>query len=125
MSARVTDIRELIENQKEAFEAFISRYDEKFAAKNTEIAALRERLEELETRASSPGRTGALSHKAREHKQLFEAWIRKPSDASRMQTLANFEAVEFKDVTVGTGAAGGFAVPEEISRQIGLLERKF
>ena len=30
-----------------------------------------------------------------------------------------------KDVTIGTPAAGGYAVPEEIAREIEKLERKF
>jgi HK97 family phage major capsid protein len=89
------------------------------------VDALQERLEEIEAKASSPGRAAPLSTKAREHKTLFEQWVRKPSDPARLQRLANFEDAEFKDVTVGTGAAGGFAMPEEISRQIGLLEQKF
>jgi HK97 family phage major capsid protein len=37
---------------------------------------------------------------------------------------AEKQMLEAKDITTTTGAAGGFAVPEEISREIGLLEKK-
>ena len=91
-----------------------------------ELDGVTDRVEEIESKGSAPGKTGSLSdRKAHEHKQLFESWFRKPTDPGRMQTLANFEALELKDVTIGTGAAGGFALPEEISREVGRLELQF
>jgi HK97 family phage major capsid protein len=85
------------------------------------LAALLDRVEERESRGTSPGRVATMSTKAVEHRQLFVDWLRKPRDVVRQERLSNFEA-EHKDVTIGTGAAGGFAVPEEIGREVGRLE---
>jgi HK97 family phage major capsid protein len=100
--------------------AFIKRSE-------TELQLNRERLEELEAKASSPGKTA--SHKRQdEHKQAFIAWIRNkgqsPMDEARLYDVQR-KMVEAKDVTIGTGSAGGFAVPEEIAREIERLEKKF
>jgi HK97 family phage major capsid protein len=99
-------------------------------AKRTAEQALkdqRERIEELEARASQPGVT--VSEKRRgEYKGAFIDWVRsKGMDHEAEQRMRSISqaALEAKDVTIGTPAAGGFAVPEEISRQIEKLERKF
>lgn len=82
----------------------------------------RERLEDLESRASSPGKTAEQKVKD-EYKTTFIDWLRQkgssPLHEQKMQDLGR------KDVTIGTPAAGGYAVPEEISREIARLEKKF
>lgn len=87
----------------------------------------RERLEELESRASSPGRTSAQKRQD-EYKETFIDWIRNkgqgPIQEQKLQDLTR-KMMEQKDITIGTGAAGGFAVPEEIAREIGRLELLF
>jgi HK97 family phage major capsid protein len=92
-----------------------------------EQQAHRERIEELETRASSPSRTPSQK-RASEYKDAFVAWLRNkgtsPLDEQKLQTLTKEMTIR-GDVTIGTGAAGGFAVPEEISREIGRLELLF
>lgn len=93
-----------------------------------EQQAHRERIEELETRASTPAKTPAQKLSA-EYRERFLSWLRNKGqsaqDEQRMQDLAR-EAQRIRaDITIGTGAAGGFAVPEEISREIGRLELLF
>jgi HK97 family phage major capsid protein len=88
----------------------------------------RERIEELEANASAPKKT-ALEKKVDEYKSAFVSWIRNkgssPMDEQRLATLSKEVATIRGDVLIGTGAAGGFAVPEEISREIGRLELLF
>lgn len=89
-----------------------------------EAKADRERLEELEARADRPGGP-ALSKQADEYKQAFEGWVRSGGTSQehgqKMSSLAR-AAAERKDVTIGTPAQGGYAVPEQISREIEKLE---
>lgn len=126
MSERYTDtfreIKQALDDQHEAQKLWQGTFDEKMKKIEQERAEDRERLEAMESKAIAPGRTGAPSRKAAEHRKLFDAWMRKPGDPVRLQELANYERLELKDVTIGTGSAGGFAVPEEISREIERLE---
>ncbi len=89
---------------------------------DVEMALNRERLEELEAKASAPGKT-AQEKNHDEYKTTFVDWVRSkgnsPLDEQKLQDLAK------KDITIGTGSAGGFAVPEEIAREIERLEMKF
>jgi len=87
-----------------------------------EINLMRERLEELEVRASNPKKT--VQDKVKDdYKDAFCNWIRNkgqsPNDEQKLHELMK------KDVTIGTGAGGGFAVPEQIARDIELMEKKF
>jgi HK97 family phage major capsid protein len=83
---------------------------------------MRERIEELESKRSQPGKTAQQKIKD-EYKESFTEWVRmkgaSPAHEQRLIDLAK------KDVTVGTGSAGGFAVPEEIAREIERMEAKF
>lgn len=93
----------------------------------TEMQLQRERIEELEARKASPGKTAA--DKVRdEHKETFFDWMRNkgnsPLHEQKLQDLQR-KMMEAKDVTVGSNAGGGFAVPEEIAREIERLELKF
>ena len=87
----------------------------------------RERLEELEAKASSPGRTAAQKRQD-EYKSVFVDWLRNrgqsPNHEQKMNEMAR-RMLEQKDVTIGTPGAGGYAVPEEIAREIGRLELLF
>ncbi len=93
----------------------------------TEQQLHRERIEELESRHSSPGKTAAAKRQD-EYKTLFVDWIRNkgqsPRHEQQMYDMAR-KMIEMKDVTIGTPSAGGFAVPEEIAREIELQEKKF
>lgn len=92
-----------------------------------EQAIQKDRIEELEAKASSPGKTAAAKRQD-EYKGAFVDWIRNkgqgPMQEQKLQDLQR-KMMEQKDVTIGTGAAGGFAVPEEIAREIGRLELLF
>lgn len=94
----------------------------------TEMQYQRDRLEELESRAKSPGKT-AVEKAQDEYKGAFINWVRgrgqSQADEQKMLDISRKMASEGKAITIGTPAAGGFAVPEEISRQIEKLEMKF
>lgn len=84
----------------------------------------RERIELLEARGNTPG-INAQQKRAADHTSAFLAWVRSrgqsPTAAEKLETLQK-EMIIRGDVTIGTGAAGGFALPEEIAREIGRLE---
>lgn len=97
-------------------------------ALEAEMKFQRERLEALEAAGSRPGKT--IHDKVKdEYKGHFSDWIRsRGADASiesKMQMAAHKLRTEYKDITIGTPAAGGYAVPEEIAREIERLELKF
>lgn len=93
-----------------------------------EMQFLRDRVEELESKALKPQRTGAQKLMD-EYKSSFMQWMRdrgqSPDAERKMLELSRKAALEYKDVTIGTGSAGGFGVPEEISREIEKHELKF
>jgi len=93
----------------------------------TEMEYQRDRIEELESRSKSPGKTAEDKLKD-EYNDAFENWIRNkgqsPNDEQRLQDLSR-KAIEMKAVSIATGAAGGFAVPEQIGTEIARLEKKF
>lgn len=115
-------------NQKLAkIEADITKFGEIKKHLDIEMNLNRERLEELESRRNSPGKT-AEEKLTDEHRDTFLAWMRNkgnsPQHEVELQGLQK-KLAERKDITIGTGAAGGFAVPEEIAREIERLELKF
>jgi HK97 family phage major capsid protein len=90
---------------------------------------LTERIEELEARASDPKKGGPVVKLKGDYKSAFEDWVRsRGADRSiegKMHDIAVKLRTEHKDITIGTPAAGGYAVPEEIAREIERLELKF
>jgi len=70
----------------------------------------------------------AMQQRQDEYKEAWVSWIRNkgqsPSDEQKLQTLLK-EMVIKGDVTIGTGSAGGFAVPKVVSDQIERLEKRF
>jgi HK97 family phage major capsid protein len=94
---------------------------------DAEMKAQKERIEELETRARMPGAT-AIIKRQEDYKSAFVGWVRSKGQSveheHRMRDIARV-AEEAKDITIGTPAAGGFAVPEEIAREIEKLELRF
>jgi HK97 family phage major capsid protein len=89
------------------------------------LATLQERMEIMEAVQSRPGKTAADKIHD-EHKQLFMRWIRsggKDQRAEEEYKALQQKAREVKDVSL-TDAAGGAAVPEEISRAIDNLVLK-
>jgi HK97 family phage major capsid protein len=93
----------------------------------TDIEALLDRIEDLESKSNTPGKLGAgQTAETREHRKRFDAWLRKPHDSATKQALGDFESqMQTKGVSIGSSAGGGYAVPEEIVRDIERLELKF
>jgi len=89
-------------------------------------ATMQDRIEILEALNDRPRAT--IQDKIRsEHKDLFVQWIRSGGkDAGAEQKYKELVAKsrEVKDVSIGTDASGGFALPEEISRSIDNLVLK-
>src|SRR5690606_8132286 len=81
---------------------------------------LLDRVEELEARGGQPGRAvDRVPREQREHTERFLKWIRRPNDHAAKAQLAEAESeIQKKAVTTTSGASGGYAVPEEISRDI-------
>jgi HK97 family phage major capsid protein len=78
------------------------------------LDASQKRMDELLLKQARPNlsRQGAASADQMEHKQAFDAYIRR-GDESRLREL------EAKAMSVGTGADGGFLVPDETDSEIG------
>lgn len=110
-------------------EADIKASTEAKAVAEREIQFLRDRIEELEANGMNPGRTGPQQKLMGEYRQAFEGWIRargqSPENEAKMLEIVRKAEREQKDITIGTGSAGGFGVPEEIGREIEKHELKF
>ena len=82
-----------------------------------------ERLEILEAINDRPGKTaGEKLHD--EHKDAFLSALRGAFRNQRLNQEVDeivTKSMDYKDVSIGSNADGGFAVPEEISRNIGKL----
>ncbi|MPZ58447.1 MAG: phage major capsid protein [Rhizobiales bacterium] len=108
-------------------EADVQKFGEIKKQLDVEMTLNRERLEELESRAKSPGKT-AEQKRADEYKDCFFAWMRNkgqsPHDEAKLHEIQK-KRIEAKDITIGSPSGGGFAVPEEIAREIERLELKF
>jgi HK97 family phage major capsid protein len=114
----------------EALDAKLARMDEYIDA----MTDAKSRLEKLEIKLARPGngygdQKQGESREAVEYKEAFVAWMRNPADAERKQAVHNAgraleqRARETKSTAVvtSTGAAGGFALPEQIERSIASL----
>lgn len=88
----------------------------------TEMQLNRERLEELEAKATRPPKTAEEKLRA-EHKETFFEWMRNKGNSPQHEV--KLQELQRKSVTIGSNAGGGFAVPEEIAREIERLELKF
>lgn len=109
-------------------EVDLTKFGELKTAIEREQKWQRERIEELEAAAKRPVRS-AEQKLNDDYKDLFAKWIRSQgldtqaeAEMKRLQAKAR---AEFKTVTIGTGADGGVAVPEQIAREINKFELKF
>ena len=115
----------------EAFEAFKEANDDRLAQIETRMSAdvvtidkvdrinraideTKARLDELTLKAKRPrlGQGDDPAPAAREHKQAFEAYVRKG------ETGGLFD-IEAKSMSAGTGSDGGYLVPSETETEIG------
>lgn len=128
------EIKSAVEQMNRAFEEFKTQYNRELAevkAKGssdvitreqverintdlTRLSELKTRLEQLETKANRPmiGANGKeIRAEVAEHKAAWTKFIRKGDDTG----LATLEQ---KAMSVGTAADGGYALPEEIDRNV-------
>jgi len=114
----------------EALDAKLARMDEHIDA----MTDAKSRLEKIEIKLARPGngygdQKQGETREAVEYKDAFVAWMRNPADSERKQAVHNAgRALEAKAretkstaVVTSTGAAGGFALPEQIERSIARL----
>jgi len=125
-----SEIKSLIEAQGKAFDEFKTANDkrleeiekrgsadavteEKVAKLNDELSGITKQLEDLQTKTSRPAmETGEKKSEAViEHKAGFNGYLRKGAEGGLVE-------LEQKALSVGTDSAGGFAVPEELDRDI-------
>ena len=123
MSVRIQDVKSAIDELNDAQTAFLADASAKIEKQDEHLEGFLDRLEEIESRSSSPGRTGDSSRQTQEqkaHREKFLKWLRAPQDPHAKAALLTAEASvnEQKAVVTTTGSAGGFAVPESISQDI-------
>jgi HK97 family phage major capsid protein len=109
---------------KTALDGFTSTVDQRLKAVTAENAELKDRIEELEAKGGTPGKTGGglpegITREDRQHTEVFTKWIRDPQNRTKASQLAECESdMQHKDVTIGSSAGGGYGVPLEIARDI-------
>ena len=112
----------------EKIDADVSKFSALKSQIEKEHEFQRERIEMLEARQSNPKKT-VVDKLNDDYKDAFTGWVRSRGQDSnlegKMQNLAAKARAEHKDITIGTPSAGGYAVPEEIARDIEKLELRF
>jgi HK97 family phage major capsid protein len=103
-------------------EADVTKWGSLKKSLEDEMTLQRDRIEELESRQKSPGKTAAEKVKD-EYKETFIDWMRNKGQSPMHEQ--KMQEIQKKDITIGSGAGGGFAVPEQIARDIERLEKKF
>ena len=121
-------------NSTADFDAKLAKMDEHISG----LTEMKSKLEKMETKLARPGNMGGgrqegESQESTEYRHAFLDWMRSPGDNERQQKAAGaYKALEAKakvesretrsaQVITSTGAAGGFALPEIIERQIARL----
>ena len=119
----MTDLSEI----KAAFSENAETVNKSITALRAETAELLARIEDMETSSTRPGLTieKGETRETREHKKLFESWLRKPRDSHTKQALGDFQHNMAKAMNITTGSDGGFAAPAEWVREVERLEKKF
>ncbi len=116
-----------LEQKLGKIEGDIKKFSELKTQIEVEQKLHRERIEELESRATQPGKVTVTKLQS-EHKTAFASWLRNkgnsPVDEQKLQDIQK-RMVETKDVTIGSTSGGGFAVPVEIAREIERRELLF
>jgi len=86
----------------------------------SDLATVQDQIAAKQNRPSAGGNRPEDSEAGVNHKNAFSAWVRDPGNNELKSALqaAEREAVAQKAVTVATAASGGYALPEEISRNI-------
>jgi len=134
------EIKSLIEEGNKKVEAIRSEVDgvksedavskEKIAKMETDLAetlaakqeaelaakALENRLAEVETKLNRPGAAGG-GEQVDEYKEAFIAYLRQPQDPAAQTKLYDLQR-KATDVRTSTAGSGGYALPEQIARDI-------
>lgn len=121
-------------NSTADFDAKLARMDEHING----LSEMKSKLEKMETKLARPGaltggRQEGETQEAAEYRSAFLDWMRSPGDHERQQRCAQaaktLEAKSKADsretrssaTVTSTGAAGGYALPEILERQIARL----
>jgi HK97 family phage major capsid protein len=132
----ISEIKSLLEEQGNAFHEFKKANDDRLAqleqtgtvvpevqakleAANSHIEELTDRISKAEAEMSTPRANidpDAITKEQREHRDAFFAALRSPKDQQAQSRLQ--EAQRKMEVTVGSDAGGGYALPEVIDRNI-------
>lgn len=123
----IKDISKLLTEQGKAFEEFKKANDDRLQAKadgkavgdfeaklsklNEVMDAIKEQVKEVEKKAGRPGTGGDVDPARAEHKSAFGKFLRKGDDDG-------LAALQAKAYNITTDADGGYAVPEELDRDI-------
>jgi len=123
-------IAEIVE-KLEKIETNIDETQVEYEATIQKMSAANERIEKLEGQLDTVGLVGAdgkpIRKDLQEYDKVFDSWMRsaaqyggKQADPDLTKKLIEMakEIPEYKDIATTTGAAGGFAVPEQIARDI-------
>lgn len=131
---RLEELKKGNESRVTELEAKLAKVDKDLAAASeakrkaeTELQIQRERIEELEARAKVPGKTLEQKLESEYHEKFMQFMRSGAQDQELGVQLRSIERqmLEAKDVTIGTGSAGGFAVPEQIAREVEKQEKLF
>jgi HK97 family phage major capsid protein len=114
-------LRAELDQKLAKIEATLTEATKTKTAIETEMKLQRERIEDLESKATSPGKT-AKEKAAEEYKSTLLDWVRNKGNSPMLEQ--KLHDLMRKDVTIASPAGGGYAVPEDISRQIGQLLQK-
>jgi HK97 family phage major capsid protein len=122
------EIKKLLEEQAKTYAQFKSANDERLAKLekgsndplavekveklNARVGELQKLVEDAVKQAGRPGKSEAAREAAAQHRKAFKKWLR------RGDTKGLDELISTKAVTVGTDAEGGYAVPEQLQRDI-------
>lgn len=120
------DISNAVKKINDNLTGWRDAYDGALDSVKSGQSKLLERVEHLEERGSRLGKGSTDSPKQDEHARVFCEWIRKPDDIRRKTLLseAQHEMLSTKQANIGSGSAGGFALPEQISSQVEMRLRQ-
>lgn len=109
-----------------SFEQTAKVLDQLHRTIETKMGDFQDRIERLEAGADRPrSSTSSATPYQSEYCKTFLDWVRKPHDKVYETRLTEASHdLSKKDVSIGTASAGGYAVPEEISRAIESRERQ-
>jgi HK97 family phage major capsid protein len=125
MTVRMTEIKSAVDKMGEAHAAWTEKARATINEIGEEVDDIRDRLEQIEAKGSTPGRPASGQNaESREHEKLFSDWVRNPKNPDSQRKLTEFQ-MNAKSVSIGAPADGGYAVPEEIGRQIERMQLKF